>query len=78
MGRQIEKAEQDYDLNKAAELKYGKLPELQKQLEAEGTPDRGIEKAQPAAGQGDRGGDRPDRRAVDRDPGRPPDGRGEG
>ena len=35
MGRQIEKAEQDYDLNKAAELKYGKLPELQKQLEAE-------------------------------------------
>ena len=33
--RQIEKAEQDYDLNKAAELKYGKLPELQKQLEAE-------------------------------------------
>ena len=35
VGRQIEKAEQDYDLNKAAELKYGKLPELQKQLEAE-------------------------------------------
>ena len=31
----IEKAQRDYDLNKAAELKYGKLPELQKQLEAE-------------------------------------------
>ena len=30
---QIEKAEREYDLNKAAELKYGKLPELQKQLE---------------------------------------------
>ena len=31
----IEKAQREYDLNKAAELKYGKLPELQKQLEAE-------------------------------------------
>lgn len=31
----IEKAERNYDLNKAAELKYGKLPALQKQLEAE-------------------------------------------
>ena len=32
---QIEKAERDYELNKAAELKYGKLPELQKQLKVE-------------------------------------------
>ena len=31
----IEKAEREYDLNRAAELKYGKLPELQKQLAAE-------------------------------------------
>lgn len=31
----IEKAEREYDLNKAAELKYGKLPELKKQLEEE-------------------------------------------
>ncbi len=31
----IERAEQDYDLNKAAELKYGRLPELQKQLAAQ-------------------------------------------
>ncbi len=30
---QMEKAEREYDLNKAAELKYGRLPELQKQLE---------------------------------------------
>ena len=30
---QIEKAEREYDLNKAAELKYGKRPELTKQLE---------------------------------------------
>ena len=28
-------AQQQYDLNKAAELQYGKLPQLQKQLEAE-------------------------------------------
>ena len=32
---QIEQAERNYELNKAAELKYGKLPELQKQLEIE-------------------------------------------
>lgn len=31
----IERAEESYDLNKAAELKYGKLPELKKQLEEE-------------------------------------------
>ncbi len=30
--RQIEKAEQSYDLEKAAQLKYGKLPQLQKEL----------------------------------------------
>ena len=32
---QIEKAERNYELNKAAELKYGKLPELQKKLKVE-------------------------------------------
>ena len=32
---QIDQAQQAYDLNKAAELKYGRLPELQKQLERE-------------------------------------------
>ena len=31
----IEKAQREYDLNKAAELKYGKLPQLQKRLEEE-------------------------------------------
>ncbi len=30
---EIEKAEREYDLNKAAELKYSKLPELKKQIE---------------------------------------------
>ena len=33
--KDIEKAQNDYDLDKAAELQYGKLPELQKQLEEE-------------------------------------------
>ena len=32
---EIQVAERNYDLNRAAELQYGKLPELQKQLEAE-------------------------------------------
>ena len=31
----IEKAERDYDLNRAAELKYGELPKLQKELAEE-------------------------------------------
>ena len=42
LNRQIEAAEQKYDLEKAAELKYGRLPEAQRQLEA-------LEKAMPAA-----------------------------
>ena len=33
--KEIEKAKQTYDLQKAAELQYGKLPQLQKQLEDE-------------------------------------------
>ncbi len=32
---QMESAERDYDLNKLSELKYGRLPELQKKLAAE-------------------------------------------
>ncbi len=35
IGGEIEKAERNYDLNHAAELKYGKLPQLQKELEEE-------------------------------------------
>ena len=35
LNRQIEAAEQSYDLEKAAELKYGRLPEAKRQLEAE-------------------------------------------
>ena len=33
--RDIEKAERDYDLNRAAELKHGKLPDLERRLAAE-------------------------------------------
>ncbi|MDD2586634.1 MAG: ATP-dependent chaperone ClpB [Syntrophomonadaceae bacterium] len=33
--QQMEKAEREYDLNLAAELKYGKLPELERRLEQE-------------------------------------------
>ena len=35
VNNEIEKAQRSYDLNKAAELQYGRLPQLQKQLEAE-------------------------------------------
>ena len=35
LNREIEAAERNYDLNKAAELKYGRLPQLQRQLEEE-------------------------------------------
>ncbi len=34
-GAEIERAQSDYDLGRAAELKFGKLPELKKQLEEE-------------------------------------------
>ncbi len=33
--REIEKAERDYDLNRAAELKHGRLPDLERRLAAE-------------------------------------------
>ena len=35
LNKQIEKAEREYDLNKAAELKYGRLPQLKQRLEQE-------------------------------------------
>lgn len=33
--KEIAQAQQEYDLNKAAELQYGRLPQIQRQLEAE-------------------------------------------
>jgi ATP-dependent Clp protease ATP-binding subunit ClpB len=35
MNKEIEKAQREYDLNRAAELQYGELPKLQQQLAAE-------------------------------------------
>ena len=32
VNQEIQKAQQNYDLERAAELQYGKLPQLQKQL----------------------------------------------
>ena len=43
MNKQIELAQRNYDLNKAAELQYGKLPQLKKQLEEEETRVHGEE-----------------------------------
>ena len=37
VNRDIAQAQQQYDLNKAAELQYGRLPQLQKELQAEET-----------------------------------------
>ncbi len=34
-GAELEKAQREYDLEKAAQLQYGRIPELRKQLEAE-------------------------------------------
>jgi ATP-dependent Clp protease ATP-binding subunit ClpB len=35
MNRQIQKAQSEYNLEKAAELQYGELPKLQEELDAE-------------------------------------------
>jgi ATP-dependent Clp protease ATP-binding subunit ClpB len=43
LSRQIEAAEQSYDLEKAAKLKYGDLPQLQKQLQEEERRQSGME-----------------------------------
>lgn len=43
LNKQIEAAQRNYDLNKAAELQYGKLPQLKKQLEEQETKIHGRE-----------------------------------
>ena len=42
VGAEIERAENDYNLTRAAQLKYGKLPELKKQLEEAEANDAGL------------------------------------
>lgn len=49
---EIEKAEKEYDLARAAELKYGHLPELQKKLEA-AKPDE-VEDSEKTGGEADK------------------------
>ena len=48
---EIEKAEREYDLNKAAELKYGTLPELEAQLEAARTKEEAAEESAEETGE---------------------------
>ena len=73
--REAEQAERDYDLNRAAELRHGRIPELERRLEAE--------EERLAAKQGGarllrevvtERGDRRDRLPLDRHPGQPPAG----
>ena len=65
----IELAQREYDLNKAAELQYGRLPQLQKELEAEEKEGRGrAGQEQAAPRQGDGRGDRPHRFPLDGHP----------
>ena len=66
----IEKAQREYDLNKAAELKYGRLPELQKQLEAEEKLANEKKEDSLLRDRVTDRGDRPHRGPLDRHPGR--------
>ena len=40
VNKEIEKAQHSYDLERAAELQYGRLPQLQKQLEVKKKEER--------------------------------------
>ncbi len=74
--QETEQAERDYDLNRAAELRHGKLPGARAAAAGRGGAAR-REAGRPAAAArgGDRGGDRLDRVALDGHPGEPADGR---
>ena len=74
---EIARAEREYDLNRAAELKYGRLPALQKGAGAGGGPRGGGGKGfHSAARPCDGGGDRPHRGPLDRHPRGEAHGRG--
>ncbi len=72
--RRPSEAERDYDLNRAAELRLGRLPELERRLRRRGGAARGPQAGRRAAAArgGHRGRDRRDRVPVDRHPGQPP------
>ena len=71
---QLEKAQREYDLNKAAELQYGKHPRAAQAAGGGGGHRQRGQGPLPAAGQGHRGGDRPHHRALDRHSGGQADG----
>ena len=67
---ELERAQREADLGRAAELQYGTIPELEKQLEAAETAEASADGAEPQVPQGRRRrrGRRRGRRQVDRDP----------
>ena len=72
---EAEKAERDGDLERAAELRYGTMRELETEIEAKTrAARRAPEHRADAEGRGRRGGRRRDRGEVDRRPGQPPHG----
>ena len=72
---EAEEAERAYDLNRAAELRYGQLAELERRLAGRGgAAGRQAGPAAAAARGGHRGGDRRDRLGLDRHPGQPAPG----
>ena len=70
--RELERAEREADLERAAQLRHGEIPELQRQL-AGGRAGRAPRGALPQGG-GRRRRRRRGRRALDRHPGQPPAG----
>ena len=70
--QEAEQAERDYDLNRAAELRLGRIPDLERRVAGRrGAARRPAGRPAAAAGGRHRGGDRRDRRALDRHPGGP-------
>jgi ATP-dependent Clp protease ATP-binding subunit ClpB len=66
--REVEEAERNYDLNRAAELRHGRLPELERRLASEEErPDVQAGRHVAAARGGHRGRDRRGRGALDRE-----------
>ena len=75
---EMDRAEREADLQRAAELRYGEIPELERQVSEYETAGARAEEAADGAGVSQRGGrrrrHRRGRRALDRHPGEPPDG----
>ena len=74
LNAELDKAKREYDLNRAAEIEYGKLPQLQKGAGAGGAALPRKASAQPAARPRDRRGNRPHRGPLDGHPGQQADG----